>query len=476
MRWRYAAAAVAVACVLTLLLLLLPSDAPLHSLVSTASTSTSQFSPAASPVPARSAVPAGPVLPSPSGTDVPTAPGLASALRPSLTGPPLGGHTGEAVVDVATGQVLLRRGQGVVQPASTLKLLTAAAALSVLGPRAVLTTQVVAAPGSDHLVLVGGGDATLASTAAAAAAAGTGSERPASMDQLARATAQALKASGRRSVQLRYDASMFGGPRTSPTWPATYVTSGVVSPVTALSVDEGRTSPGGRSRSLDPPAAAAGVFAVALRHQGIFVVGRPLPGSAPASAVQVASVSSPPVSALVQRMLTQSDDDLAEALAHSTAVAAHLPGTFAGGAVATRQALQGLGLSVTGLLLVDGSGLSHADRVPPVLLAQVLALAAGTDATDQTLGPILSGLPVAGWTGTLADRFRVGATQDAAGLVRAKTGTLSTVSGLAGTVVDANDRVLAFAVVADGLPAGSTLDARAALDEAATALAACGCG
>jgi serine-type D-Ala-D-Ala carboxypeptidase/endopeptidase (penicillin-binding protein 4) len=475
-RWTsaVAGASVAIASVVTVVLLLAPSGAPLHGLVSSDGASPSK--PAVrSATPALSPVAAGPVLPSPSSSAVPTPAGLVKALRNALAEPPLEGHTGWAVVDVTTGHLLLRRGDVTAEPASTLKLLTAAAALSVLGPDTRLKTGVVSVAGSNRIVLVGDGDSTLASTAAAAASQGTGAARPATIEALARSTADALKAAGHRSVRLTYDASLFSGPRTATSWPAGYVPSGVVSPVAALSVDAGRTSPGADSRSADPPAAAAGAFAQALGQEGVRVIGTPVPGKAAAGAVPLAAVSSPPVSLLVERMLTESDDDLAEALAHRTAVKAGQPGTFAGGADATTGALKGLGLDTTGLKLVDGSGLSHADQVPPRLLAQVLATAAGSQPTDTVLRSMLSGLPVAGWTGTLADRFTEPDTAEAAGVVRAKTGTLGTVSALAGTAVDADGRVLAFAVLGDDLPAGTTLEARAALDEAAAAIAGCGC-
>jgi D-alanyl-D-alanine carboxypeptidase/D-alanyl-D-alanine-endopeptidase (penicillin-binding protein 4) len=474
-RWTSAAAGASVigASIVTVVLLLVPSDAPLHGLVSSPSSSSAAPTPSASP--ALSPGVAGPVLPSPSGTSVPTSAGLIAALRVALAQPALKGHTALAVVDVATGHLLVRQGDIAAQPASTLKLLTAAAALSVLGPDARLKTGVVSVPGSDRIVLVGDGDATLASTAAAAAAQGSGAARPASIEALARSTADALKAAGHRTVRLSYDASLFSGSPTATSWPTTYVPTGVVSPVTALSVDGGRTAPGADSRSTDPPAAAAAALAHALGQEGVRVIGTQRPSKAAPGAVPVAAVSSPPLGLLVERMLTESDNDLAEALAHRTAVGARQPGTFAGGAVATIGALKGLGLDVTGLHLVDGSGLSHADRVPPRLLAQVLATAAGSQSSDTVLRPMLSGLPVAGWTGTLADRFTSPATAGAAGVVRAKTGTLGTVSTLAGTAVDADGRVLAFAVLADGLPAGTTLEARAALDEAAAAIAGCGC-
>ncbi|MEK9809087.1 MAG: D-alanyl-D-alanine carboxypeptidase, partial [Candidatus Nanopelagicales bacterium] len=87
--------------------------------------------------------------------------------------------------------------------------------------------------------------------------------------------------------------------------------------------------------------------------------------------------------------------------------------------------------------------------------------------------PLLLGLPVAGLTGTLADRFVGAETAAAAGFVRAKTGTLIEVSTLSGTVVDRDGRLLAFAFMSDATT--DIPDSRVALDRAAAALAACGC-
>jgi D-alanyl-D-alanine carboxypeptidase/D-alanyl-D-alanine-endopeptidase (penicillin-binding protein 4) len=104
------------------------------------------------------------------------------------------------------------------------------------------------------------------------------------------------------------------------------------------------------------------------------------------------------------------------------------------------------------------------------LLTRVLVLAASAD--HPALRPLLTGLPVGGASGTLANRFD-GPDRAGAGVVRAKTGTLRGVSSLAGTVVDADGRQLAFAVLADRVP--DTGRARTALDRIATALAGCGC-
>jgi D-alanyl-D-alanine carboxypeptidase/D-alanyl-D-alanine-endopeptidase (penicillin-binding protein 4) len=87
---------------------------------------------------------------------------------------------------------------------------------------------------------------------------------------------------------------------------------------------------------------------------------------------------------------------------------------------------------------------------------------------------VLTGLPVAGFTGSLEYRFDA---EDAGrGLVRAKTGTLSGVSGLAGTVVDRDGTPMVFALLADRIALVDTLGARAALDDVTSALAACRCG
>ena len=396
---------------------------------------------------------------------VPTTEALAAELGPLLRSPALGGRTAISVVDAATGTELYESFGGRAQaPASTLKVLTALAALRALGPDARLATRVVVGEQPSRLVLVGGGDQTLTR------AAGTGPTVPgqnrqnASLDELATRVVAAL--GGRTKVSLRFDDTLFTGPRTAPGWPASYVASGVVSPVGALAADGGRTGPGAMARSADPGEAAAQYFASRLRAAGVTVRGEVTRDTVTASARQVAEVLSAPVSDLVERMLTLSDNDLAEALAH-LAGAQQGDGSFAGGVAAVTTTLAALGVDPGRAVVRDGSGLSLQDSVPSSVLAHALAAAAVAGPATARLWPVFSGLPVAGLTGTLTYRF--GGAEAGRGVVRAKTGTLTGVVGLAGSVRDAGGRLLTFAVLADQVVDRTAAEAQ--LDRVAATLA-----
>ncbi|MEC3994809.1 D-alanyl-D-alanine carboxypeptidase/D-alanyl-D-alanine-endopeptidase [Actinacidiphila sp. DG2A-62] len=368
---------------------------------------------------------------------------LTARLDQLMAAPGLGHAPTGAVTDVASGRLLYGHGADTPgTPASVTKLATAVAALTALGPEHRLTTTVVrTAP--DRVVLVGGGDPTLELTG------------------LAADTAAALKAAGTTSVTLAYDTSYFAGPAQHPIGPNENLAL-----VTALMVREGRldgSSSGPATRADDPAKAAAVRFAALLRRHGVTVRGTPAPGSGKGGA-RLAAHGSAPLADLVERMLTNSDNDLAEALVRQTALATGRPATFAGGAAAVRAELARYGVPLTGAVFTDGSGLARADRLSPRTLAALLALAASP--AHPQLRPVLTGLPVAAFTGTLTSRFTGG---PGAGLVRAKTGTLTGVNTVAGTVLTRSGRLLAFSFMADD--ASSPADAQAALDALATALA-----
>jgi D-alanyl-D-alanine carboxypeptidase/D-alanyl-D-alanine-endopeptidase (penicillin-binding protein 4) len=87
---------------------------------------------------------------------------------------------------------------------------------------------------------------------------------------------------------------------------------------------------------------------------------------------------------------------------------------------------------------------------------------------------VVADLPVAGFTGSLAFRFQTG-DEAGLGMVRAKTGTLTGVHGLTGTVTSVDGAVMGFAAIADRVKLPNTLAVRALLDEVASALAGCTC-
>ncbi|MGW0818831.1 D-alanyl-D-alanine carboxypeptidase/D-alanyl-D-alanine endopeptidase [Streptomyces viridiviolaceus] len=382
----------------------------------------------------------------------------ADVLDPLLKDPALGTRHAASVVDLATGKRLYGTGVGVpLVPASTTKIATAVAALTALGPDHRLTTRTVLEPGTGRLVLVGGGDPTLTARKDAGGLA--------SLRTLADETAEALRKRGTHRVTLSYDTTLYAGSEMHPIG-----VNDNLAAVTALMADEARTDDsrsGPAPRVADPAGEAARTFAAFLRENGVETTSPPGPSKATKRADTLAAVSSPPLSALVERMLTDSDNDLAEALARHTAVATGKPADFDGASAAVAARLKQLGLHLQGVEFHDGSGLDRADRLTADLLTDLLATAA--DPARPELRPVLTGLPVAGFTGTLTSRY----TDGAAGLVRAKTGTLTGVNTLAGTVVDRNGRILAFAFLAS-----DTTDPHAAqsvLDRAATSLASCGC-
>jgi len=358
-------------------------------------------------------------------------------------------------------------GTGSFKPASTMKLLTAAAALAALGPDHRFATRVVARGRS--LTLVGGGDPLLAR------APGEPDDQPvhADVQTLARETAAALTTRGgtKRPVTLTYDASLFAGPAESPYWRADYVPDDIVSPISALWVDEGIAADASE-RVADPAADAGAAFAAALRKQGVRVQGDPTAGRAPSGARELARVTSPPLSQIAEVVLETSDNEGSEVLARHVGLAVAGDASFAGGVDGVRQTLAALGVPLKGAVIRDGSGLSRANRLRTDTLIGLLRVVASEDHPD--LRAALTGLPVAGFTGSLVIRFD-DAVPAGVGRVRAKTGSLTGVRSLAGIALDRTGTPLAFVLAADRLSLFNTLDAQQDLDNLAALVGACRC-
>ncbi len=379
----------------------------------------------------------------------------------------MGKESSTYVMDAATGQVLFNdEGESNLIPASSAKIPTAAGVLLATGSEMRITTKVTQA--GENIYLVGGGDPLLSSRKTPA-----GSNLPdypelTSMKSLARDTAAAITGEAGTEVRLKFDDSLFSGPDWGPDWPEYFRTSGIVSPVSALIVDDGRLAPQG-AKVADPARVAADRFAQLLKQQGISVskIDR---GRSPQDASDIASVSSVPMHAVVAQTLSTSDNDTAEMLFRLAGLGAGYEGSFAGGSRAVREALGSVGIATDGARFEDGSGLSRLNKVSPRLLSEVIRRAV---TRQDGLWPVASGLAVGGATGTLKFRFDDMVTESAAGWVRGKTGTLNYVASLTGFVQSQGGRTLVYSSIAN--EADSSFDASAKIDEMVTELANCGC-
>lgn len=431
---------------------------------------------------------------------------VTAQLSGLIGGGGLGHDVGALVADLTTGRVLYALNAQIgYAPASTTKLATAVAALDVLGPAATFTTSVVvrapaspsggsgamagpsgaAKPGtaSRRIILVGGGDPTLAAGRFPA----SDYPQPATLSSLAAQTARALAGRGVASVRLSYDGALFNGPVLGAGWPGfgasdNYISSGNVAPITGLEVDQGRLRAAGLPedkdvagvslRSLTPSLDAARFFARFLRKDGVLVRGPLTAVTGVTSRSVIAAVHSPPLAQIVQQMLAESNNVIAETLARQVAVATGRPGTFSGAAKAV-MAVDGR-LGVTGISLNDGSGLSPLDHISPQALVRLVRLAALSG--PARLRPAITGLPVAGFYGTLGPLSFFGPFGSAAlGTVRAKTGNLSGVATLAGIAYSRTGQLLGFAFMGNNLSNKLGLRPEVTLGQLASALADCGC-
>jgi D-alanyl-D-alanine carboxypeptidase/D-alanyl-D-alanine-endopeptidase (penicillin-binding protein 4) len=314
-----------------------------------------------------------------------------------------------------------------------------------MGPHARFRTEVRASAAFDVLHLVGGGDPALTS---------------AQLRTMAASARAAVVGAGRTSVSLQVDDDLLPVPTNATGWKTSYV-PGDVAPVRPLVVD-------GRN-VLDTALDAGTVFKNELVRLGV-AVSSFTRGSAPAGTVPVTAVDSPPVSALVARMLKVSDNDYAELLHRQSSRTAGKGATWTAAGAHTVSTLKARGTQTSGVVVHDGSGLSRADRTSATALTSLL-LAASRSSTVSSVLYAADAMPTAGVSGTLASRFAQPDTRCARGKVRAKTGTLSDVTALSGTAYGVDGRQRIFSVVVNGAP--DMAAARFAIERFATAATGC---
>jgi len=310
----------------------------------------------------------------------------------------------------------------VLRPASNVKLITASVALEVLGADFVYTTTVTGNLGAGGVVdgnlsLIGGGDPLLSSSWWD----GPNQKFPPFNETSIEALADSIKSAGVTSVtgSVVGDASRYDDEWYLPTWgPSLRFSEG--GPLSALLVNDSREAIDRSSN--DPVVGTATVLTQLLQDRGITVAGAPAAGAAGDGAT-IASINSQPLPAVLQEMLTTSDNNTAELMLKEIGLQAGTAPTSAAGIEVLMRTIQEWGVPMEGVTLVDGSGLSDENRLTCAALLAVVQ----HGSVDDEVG---AGLPVGGAKGaTLYDAFQEG--QPLSGIIRAKTGTLGNTDGVA---------------------------------------------
>ncbi|MHB1138703.1 MAG: D-alanyl-D-alanine carboxypeptidase/D-alanyl-D-alanine-endopeptidase, partial [Microthrixaceae bacterium] len=324
-------------------------------------------------------------------------------------------------------------------PASNMKLVVAAAAIDVLGADTRLSTRFATdgtpADGSTvrgNLYMVGGGDPLLTTDGYESRMTHglqPGTDLEAVADQIVDTGVREITGS------IVGDASRYDDVHLAPSWPERYLTQGQVGPLSALMVDDGWRSGGGPTE--DPALHAATVLHDLLVDRGVEIAAAPTTGVTPPEAATLTEVPSLTIGELVDEALRFSDNTTTELLVKELGVHAGTGGTTTAGIEELRRWVAASGLPAEGVSFDDGSGLSANDRLTCRFLSALLAV-------EGPSGVVANGLAVPGGPGTLDDRFL---SEPLRSRLRAKTGTLNSVTSLSGWLRTDAAADLAFALL-----------------------------
>jgi serine-type D-Ala-D-Ala carboxypeptidase/endopeptidase (penicillin-binding protein 4) len=367
-----------------------------------------------------------------------------------------GGVSGGYVLDTTTGRTLASvRADAPRIPASVEKLYTTSTALLRFGPEATLQTRVTGVgtlddAGTWHgdLYLRGGGDPTFGSADFDRLAYGLG----ATVSTLAARVREAgvVRVTGRVRGDESWLDGLRGGPATGYA-----LDLDIGGPLGGLLFNRGLAHEDGSALQRQPAKFAAQQLTLELRRAGVRVARGAAVGTAPEPAAEIAVVDSPTMATLARLTLVPSDNLFAEMLLKNLGARFGAAGSTTAGVSVVTRTLARFGVRPR---IADGSGLSRVDHTSP---RQVVTLLRALRANVS----LRAALPVAGRSGTLAERMRRTSAQDRC---QAKTGTLSNVSALAGYCRTPNGHLLAFAFIENLV---YTPTAKAAEDRLTIALA-----
>jgi D-alanyl-D-alanine carboxypeptidase/D-alanyl-D-alanine-endopeptidase (penicillin-binding protein 4) len=380
-----------------------------------------------------------------------TDPAVDSRLQQRVINPRVGSDVGLIVIDAATGDIVsAHNADRMMLPASNMKIITAVNAISAVGVGTPFHTRVLAGETPGDVVLQGGGDPLLSSS---------------DLQELASSVARALPPHSK--VVVHVDGDLFPAARRGPGWTTEYLPY-VAAPVVALA-RLGYYGP-------DPSGDALSVFVRKLRALGIGAkTGKPT--NAVEGATVLADTSRHTVGDAVQVMLSRSENNIAEVLYRHVALATGHDPSWSGARDAAEANLAKVGIDASGMLLLDGSGLSRKDRVSPRFLTSVLRLARITKPAKYAVMFTPQALPVSGRTGTLSTsygRYVTPHSRCARGDVHAKTGSLYDTISLSGVAVTVAGGERLFSILVNHRPQRySALSARQVLDGLTATITGC---
>ena len=376
---------------------------------------------------------------------------MGTKLTTRLKNKAIGNDLAYVVMDALSQRIVAsKNGDKPMLPASNMKIITATNVLSTMAPTKTFTTAVFPESTSGRVVLQGGGDPLLTKR-----------------NLKALATKVAALVDHSQPLIVDTDLNMFPEPTNGPGWTKRYIPS-VVSPVTPLGIY------GDYSRN--PMDYAINIFITELNRLGI-QTSRGIELDVAADSIPLASISPHTVADAVHIMLLDSENNVAEILFRHVAIATLHPATWQGAAEAALANLNALGLNTANLRLADGSGLSRADRLTAIFLANVLRLVSTTDPTRFSVMFEPGSMPTSGVDGTLKAKFHrytSAPSSCAKGNIRAKTGTLHDTITLSGTTHDADGQLKVFSFLVNNRPTQVIpLRTRQAIDGLAATITGC---
>ncbi len=183
-----------------------------------------------------------------------------------------------------------------------------------------------------------------------------------------------------------------------------------------------------------------------LKQHHIHVTGKITKGIAHSKVTMLVEHRSKSLTILLNQMLKESDNLIADSLLKNLGLRFyHQQGTWKNGVKAMKKILdRSIRINFNKDVIVDGAGLSRYNLITPQQISKILTFAYHNFAIAPEL---IAALPIAGTDGTLHSRLTDFANKN---VIRAKTGTMSSVSTLSGYIQTKRHHILAFSIMING--------------------------